>query len=299
MGPPTSPDEMLRRLEDPNFMQQMNEVMNNPTFVQMLEESPMFRDNPLARTMIRDPNMRRMMLDPNIIRAQLRMQQQMGGSGLGGDGNFPAPGVTDTTPQTGGGADTETPNQTNTNNNAPQNPSHAATYLPPGAEGLHGNPFAALFAGTPPASTSSTSDQRAASTAGGPNPNPNAADAMFGPGFQQMLLSAFANDVERAARGDPNTPFSNLPDGPANNPALAQNPALIHSLLASLTGGGGGGSPQPPDTRPPEERYEAQLRQLNDMGFFEFDRNIEALRRSGGSVQGAIEYLLSNTGGGS
>ena len=42
----------------------------------------------------------------------------------------------------------------------------------------------------------------------------------------------------------------------------------------------------------PEERYADQLRQLNDMGFFDFDRNVAALRRSGGSVQGAIEHLL-------
>ena len=53
-------------------------------------------------------------------------------------------------------------------------------------------------------------------------------------------------------------------------------------------------SAEPADSRPPEERYESQLRQLNDMGFFEFDRNVQALRRSGGSVQGAIEYLLTN-----
>ncbi|KAK1690308.1 ubiquitin-related domain-containing protein [Colletotrichum godetiae] len=33
--------------------------------------------------------------------------------------------------------------------------------------------------------------------------------------------------------------------------------------------------------------------QRNDMGFFDFDRNVAALRRSGGSVQGAIEHLLS------
>jgi ubiquilin len=51
----------------------------------------------------------------------------------------------------------------------------------------------------------------------------------------------------------------------------------------------------PADTRPPEVRYEEQLRQLNDMGFFDFDRNVAALRRSGGSVQGAVEYLLSSS----
>ena len=45
----------------------------------------------------------------------------------------------------------------------------------------------------------------------------------------------------------------------------------------------------------PEERYADQLRQLNDMGFFDFDQNIAALRRSGGSVQGAIEHLLGGS----
>ncbi|EGV64829.1 hypothetical protein PSN45_005175 [Yamadazyma tenuis] len=59
---------------------------------------------------------------------------------------------------------------------------------------------------------------------------------------------------------------------------------------------GGAGGAQPPaetDSRPPEERYASQLSQLNDMGFFDFDRNVAALRRSGGNVQGAVEYLLS------
>ena len=65
-------------------------------------------------------------------------------------------------------------------------------------------------------------------------------------------------------------------------------------------GGGeglGGGAPvrsQPQDDRPPEDRYAEQLRQLNDMGFYEFERNVEALRRTGGSVQGAVEYLLTH-----
>jgi ubiquilin len=51
--------------------------------------------------------------------------------------------------------------------------------------------------------------------------------------------------------------------------------------------------PAPADNRPPEERYEQQLRQLNEMGFYDFDRNVAALRRSGGNVQGAVDYLLN------
>jgi ubiquilin len=67
--------------------------------------------------------------------------------------------------------------------------------------------------------------------------------------------------------------------------------------FAAMGGFGGQGQQQqqaPVDNTPPEERYEAQLRQLNDMGFYEFERNVQALRRSGGSVQGAIEYLFSS-----
>lgn len=73
---------------------------------------------------------------------------------------------------------------------------------------------------------------------------------------------------------------------------------MMQQMMQMFGGGAGaGGMPAAPaapaDTRPPEERYEEQLRQLNDMGFYDFDRNVAALRRSGGSVQGAIEHLLS------
>lgn len=73
-----------------------------------------------------------------------------------------------------------------------------------------------------------------------------------------------------------------------------QLPAFDPSLLASMLGAPSQSSqPVEQDNRPPEERYEQQLRQLNDMGFFEFDRNVAALRRSGGSVQGALDSLLN------
>ncbi|ANB11814.1 Dsk2p [Sugiyamaella lignohabitans] len=79
--------------------------------------------------------------------------------------------------------------------------------------------------------------------------------------------------------------------GGADNASTNQfnqfNPALLASLL-----GGNAPAPEPQDDRPPEERYESQLRQLNELGFFDFDRNVRALRRSGGNVQGAVEALL-------
>jgi len=106
-------------------------------------------------------------------------------------------------------------------------------------------------------------------------------------------------------------PFASIfgpPAGGAGANPFAMTPEMMQQAMQMFGGGGGMGgmggmfggaggegaaSPPPPaDTRPPEERYADQLRQLNDMGFYDFDRNVEALRRAGGSVQGAIEQLL-------
>lgn len=75
-------------------------------------------------------------------------------------------------------------------------------------------------------------------------------------------------------------------------------------------GGAGGGSPgmafpfpvptqqqaEPEDPRPPEERYVTQLAALNEMGFWDVDENIRALRICGGNVNAAVERLLNNPG---
>jgi ubiquilin len=86
--------------------------------------------------------------------------------------------------------------------------------------------------------------------------------------------------------------FGGLGANPFLNPAL--NPNLMN-LFANPNAAGGNNASTPTDTRPPEEVYATQLRQLNDMGFFDFDRNITALRRSGGSVEGAIEMLFNGS----
>lgn len=85
-------------------------------------------------------------------------------------------------------------------------------------------------------------------------------------------------------------PFANAAAG-AGSAGAGGAPAFDPSLLASMFQPAA--QQQQQDNRPPEERYESQLRQLNDMGFFEFDRNVAALRRSGGSVQGALDALLN------
>ncbi|KAF7189009.1 Ubiquitin domain-containing protein DSK2 [Pseudocercospora fuligena] len=283
MGAPPNPDQMLRLLEDPNFAQQMNEAMNNPAVLDMLRNNPMIRNNPMARAAIENPEMRRMMFNPDMIRMQMNMQRAMGGNGAGGEGAFPMPGQTDTTPA-GEGA------------NAESNTATSGTQGQTGSQAPPANPFAALFSGggggAPGANAGGAGEN--ANTSAQPNPF----GSLFGGAQNQS--------------GDQQNPFAQ------SMQQLAQNPELMQQMMQAFGGGGQGGqagqggfnpfgalggmggfggSPEPqgpPDNRPPEERYAEQLRQLNDMGFYEFERNVTALRRSGGSVQGAVEYLLTN-----
>ncbi len=347
MGPPPDQEQMLRMMDNPMFLSQMNEAMNNPAVIQMMRDSPMLRNNPMARMMLDNPEFRRLMTNPDVIRAQMQLNRAMGG-GMGGDGAsaFPAPGVTDNTPNTNtGGGTNATPSQPNAAG-TPQMPPNPFTMFggPPGA-GAGANPFAALF-GTPgpqgttpttspptaPAGQGTSTPTNPATQQDGSNaPNPLAglfgamAPGLFGAmapgadggqaggtqgdaGLGQMMQRIMENpDAMRSmmqmasAMGGPGAgpggagnpgmanPFGNLdPSNPAGNPFAGLFDRNAFDAL------GGGTTPTPPaDNRPPEERYAEQLRQLNDMGFYEFERNVTALRRSGGSVQGAVEYLLS------
>jgi ubiquilin len=308
MGPPPGPEEMLRMLDDPNFAQMMNESMNNPAVIQMLETQPMIANNPFLRNMIRNPEMRRMLFSPEMLRAQLQMRRAMGGS----DSSFPMPGATDTTP----GANTAGTQQGTTGGNAQQAQSPFGNMgmfgFPPATGGAQGNPFAALF-GNPPAAGAGTTPTTSPPTAsvdrqGTPSTNTDQAQ-------QNPLANVFGGGGGGAGAGSGGNDIIGMAQ------QMMQNPDMMRAMFGTppSTGGqtqgqgAGGGSqanpfeamfnpwgmpnqPQsPPDDRPPEERYAEQLRQLNDMGFFEFERNIQALRRSGGSVQGAIEFLLSGS----
>ncbi|KAF2494183.1 hypothetical protein BU16DRAFT_464517 [Lophium mytilinum] len=310
MGPP-DPSQMLRMMDDPNFLQQMNEAMENPAIQSMLTNHPMLRDNPAIQQALRNPEMRRMMFSPEMMRMQLQMQQQQMNRG-GGD--FPAPGVTDTTPQAGG---------TGAN---PAQPALNPMAMFGGGAGGQTNPFASLFG-------------PGAANPFAPNPNSNTTPATSPPATASAGQGTPANPTPST---QPANPFANL-FGNAAQPGgqdpmaqmtqqMMQNPDMMRAAMQMLGGMGGGAgaappatgdaaanpfanlfgpgggfpagfpafggaaSPPPPaDTRPPEEVYESQLRQLNDMGFYEFERNVSALRRSGGSVQGAIEHLLGGS----
>jgi ubiquilin len=316
MGPPPDADAMLSMLENPQVQATMNEALQNPALIDMMiQQNPMLRDmGPGVRQMMQSPEFRRMLTDPNALRQMAQMQRAMGGLGglgLGGgaaNAAFPAPGVTNTTPE-----ENRAQQQQQTAQNAA-----AGSASPPvnpflGA-GLAGNPFLNLFganaAGANPRSPSPSAGGEQTTTGPGA---PGATPAQPNP-FSLLLsnpgLFGMPPAQPGAAGGDTGSQqqegnqgaFNHL--NPQNNPFL-RDPALLSHFLQNMGGPQGEaagnpfaglfGAPTPPqDSRPPEERYAEQLRQLNDMGFYEFERNIEALRRTGGSVQGAVEYLLNH-----
>lgn len=214
-----------------------------------------------------------------------------GGAGAGANNPFAS--------LLGGGANPwGPPQQTQTSTSTPSsteaNPSTSAgtTEISQGAQNTStsspppANPFASLFA--PPPTGSDTGAQQ-------PNPIAEMSRQMM----QNPEMMRAAMQMFGGAGG--NNPFGQPPSNPADSTSAASsaqgNPfAALLGPGGGFGGAGGFGTPIPQDNRPPEEVYESQLRQLNEMGFYEFERNVTALRRSGGNVQAAIEFLL---GGGS
>lgn len=271
----------------------------------------------MLQQMLRNPEMRRMMFSPDMMRMQLQMQRGMNGGGS--SGAMAAPGTTDNTPQPGS---TTTNDSANTTTNQQSNAGAANPFAAFGGAGAgtNANPFASLFAGganpfapqtqgqgdSSTTGTDSTQNNQNASSAppnpfgnlfggadgGQPNPIADAArNIMQNPQAMQQMMQMMGGG---GAGASPFGGFGQNPSaGAGAGDAGSQQANPFAALFGPGFGGGFGGPPTPADNRPPEEVYESQLRQLNEMGFYEFDRNVSALRRSGGNVQGAIEYLLN------
>lgn len=79
-----------------------------------------------------------------------------------------------------------------------------------------------------------------------------------------------ATEQQGSAAAPPFNPFAAF-----GNPMLQQNTSA------------------PADNRPPEERFQVQLQQLNEMGLWDAAKNIRALQATNGDVNAAIEILFS------
>nr|CAG8534696.1 11515_t:CDS:2 [Entrophospora candida] len=113
-----------------------------------------------------------------------------------------------------------------------------------------------------------------------------------GPEFQSLLSNPEA--IRHMATLMGNNPGGGNPNTnqQQQQPFFPIDPSLLYGL---------GGLGVPPTTtpttpqQPPEERFQVQLQQLNDMGFWDAQKNIRALLASGGNVNSAVELLLSDT----
>ena len=276
--------------------------------------------------MMQSDHFRRMLTDPAALRQMFEFQRMMGIGPMGGaQETFAMPGETTTTDPTNRGTDNA---QAQPGSPSPQaNPFAAMMAGMGGGPGAGANPFAAMM--NPAFMGQAT--QRPQTDAAQIPPAPNTSDTTTQPqqiGQTPQAANPFAALFNPAMFGAPPQTANTDPNAaanPFNNPmmqSMMQNPEMMRNvmqmmggggaapgaaapadpnammnmmnMLGGMGGGGGGGfgAQEPPDNRPPEERYATQLRQLNEMGMVDFDRNIQALRRSGGDVNGALEWLF-------
>ncbi|KAG0346741.1 hypothetical protein BG004_000941 [Podila humilis] len=96
----------------------------------------------------------------------------------------------------------------------------------------------------------------------------------------------------------PFNPFGSF--GSATGAAIQPSANLWSQYMASIGSGTTRTSPlQPQQQQPlhtpqtPEQRFQVQLQQLNEMGFWDAAKNVRALVASGGNVNSAIELLFT------
>ncbi|KAL9057333.1 MAG: hypothetical protein Q9162_002407 [Coniocarpon cinnabarinum] len=179
------------------------------------------------------------------------------------------------------------PSQPSNNTSTSNQPSSDSSSNPSQQQQNQPNPFAGMFA------------QGQQGQQGQSNPIMDMASQMMqNPEMMRMAMNSMGG---MAPGTNPSNQQSNTDSqNPESGQNTQQQPAFNpFSMLSAMQGGGGGGMGgmgafgQQQDTRPPEQVYEQQLRQLNEMGLHDFDRNVRALRRSGGIVETAIEMLFS------
>jgi len=309
----------------------MNEAMSNPQVIDMMIQSnPQLRAmGPQARQMLQSDHFRRMLTDPAALRQMFEFQRMMGMGPMGGAAQetFAMPGETTTTDQANRGTDA-TQTQPGSTPQPQANPFAALMGGMGGGAGAGANPFAAMLnpgfmgqatqrpqtdAAQTPSTTNTESTSQPQQTGQTAPANPFAAlfnPAMFGAPPQtgstdpNAAANPFNNPMVQSMMQNPEVMRNVMqmmggggaaaPGAPGGGAAADPNAMMnMMNMFGGMGGGGGFGAPEPPDNRPPEERYATQLRQLNEMGMVDFDRNIQALRRSGGDVNGALEWLFS------
>lgn len=265
----------------------MSTMMSNPQVMEQLISSDpnMAAVAPQIRSMFNNPQFRELVSNPESLRQMFQMASQMRAAGI--DPSNPSS-IFGAAPPTmpfgllgpgafGAGAGSPTAG-------SPASDSGSTGATPTGTTQPQN-----LFA---QAAASGTSQTAGAGTGATPAFNPWA--ALLGAGAPGAAGAGIA-----AAGGGAGSPAS---------PTASHNPfgVVDPNLMSQMFGGFGGGWPglgasaatpaAPADSRPPEERFQVQLQQLQDMGFTNASQNIRALLATGGNVHAAIEYILGGGG---
>jgi len=78
-------------------------------------------------------------------------------------------------------------------------------------------------------------------------------------------------------------------------PSSRMSPFMMDSMTPNITDiNNNNNDSSSNSTEPPEVRFQSQLSQLNDMGFFDPEENIRCLLATSGNVSAAVELLLRN-----
>jgi ubiquilin len=264
---PNDPNMFQTMINSPQFMQQMSSLLSNPDIVdQIIASNPQLASmGPQVRAAFQSPQFRELMSNPERLQQMMQLTAALRQSGfnpdpLGGSALFPP------------------------SFSAPNNPSLTTTTTTPSAQ-----PQVPQTPGSP----GTTSTATGGTTTGSTQPQP----------FNLFAAAA------AGARGSPAS-GAGAGAGQQQQPLSPFDPALMQQLMTmnSLGGYGGlgglgslgelSGAPavRAADSRPPEERFETQLRQLQEMGFTNAAQNVRALLATGGNVQMAIEYIFGGGG---
>lgn len=180
---------------------------------------------------------------------------------------------------------------------SPTTPNNPATATSPS------NPFAAMFG-----SGMGAMDPAMFAAMGGVQPSPEELQAMN----QLMQNPEMINSAIQMMTANPglmesilsmNPRFQALPPEVRqmmSNPEFLRMSMMLSSGLSGSQSSNpfsvpnlGATSPTQASSEPPEVRFQAQLAQLNEMGFFDPEENIRALLATGGNVNAAVEKLLN------
>ncbi|KAH9912135.1 uncharacterized protein BXZ73DRAFT_107579 [Epithele typhae] len=256
---PNDPNMMQTMLNSPQFLQQMSSVMSNPAVLdQIIASNPQLAAmGPQVREVFQSEHFRQMMSNPDTLRMMFQMSRVMRDSGVAPPGAGGMGGLGGL----GAGGGFPAPGLPSTAR-APDGQTGTGAGTTP-AGGAMPNPFI-NFGIPPPTWTGSTDGSATAGTGAG------AAPGAFDPETMQRMLAAMGGSGAGAG------PFG----------------------MGGLGGMGGfGAAPAAPaDSRPPEERFQVQLEQLQGMGFTNATQNVRALLATGGNVHSAIDYILNGGG---